>query len=395
MFQIQQYFVFLKKTNKKINKKKIKSIGLDDFAMRKRHRYGTVFVNQEDHRIFDLIGSRSQNDVADLLKKYPYIEKVTRDGSRIYAGAISEALPSAIQISDRFHLFKNLTDALKADLALLLPNHISVNTYISDEANNEKLSLTKADTNELERHFKKQEMVNAIRKRYKECGKITIIEKEFNLTYRTVKKYLANDPVLVKYEKASSLTPYFEIIYKSVMDNENSYNTFHKIKEAGYPGSYSNMFKYIRLKKKKGIFSNGNVPRSCVIKLLYNKGIYDLPINAEWQDIILNYLKANKNINSVIMLATDFRIAMFSENTTRLHEWIKNAKEFQNLKNLQSFINGTVKDIDAVENAIIYNESNGVVEGAVCKIKSIKRTLYGRCSFTLLKQKILLQNQPD
>ena len=97
--------------------------------MKKRHRYGTVFVNQEDHRIFDLIGSRDQNDVADLLKKYPYIEKVTRDGSRIYAGVISEALPNAIQISDRFHLFKGLTDALKADLAFILPNHIPGNAY--------------------------------------------------------------------------------------------------------------------------------------------------------------------------------------------------------------------------------------------------------------------------
>jgi transposase len=330
-----------------------------------------------------------------LLRKYPNIEKVTRDGSMMYAAAISEALPEAIQISDRFHLFQGLTEALRADLSLLLPSYISVNTSESGNETNSGLPLTKKELNELERHYKKQEMVDALRKRYKECGKINIIEKEFNLTYRTVKKYLNNDPVLVKYEKVSSLTPYFGAIYESVRDNENSYQTFRRIKEMGYPGTYSNMARYIRLKKKKGMFKKETIPRKYLVKLLYNNGIFDLQANTDLKESLLCYLKDNKYVQSIIMLATEFRISMFSKNTASFYAWIEKARKYQDLKKLQSFINGSRKDIRAIENAIRNAESNGVVEGAVCKIKMIKRGLYGRCKFDLLKQKNLLQNQPD
>jgi transposase len=355
-----------------------------------------VLVNQDDHKVFDLIESREAEAVTDLLKKYPYIKKVTRDGSKTYALAISEALPNAIQISDRFHLFKNFTDALKSDLALILPAYIPGSDAENDNSICENLSLTKKEQDELERHFKKQELAAAIRKRYDECGRKNIIQKEFDLSYRTVNKYLNNDPVLVKYEKVSSLTPYFWVIYESFMADENSYQTFRKIKDMGYPGTYSNMAKYIRLKKRKGILSkNGGVPKMYMLKLLYNKGIFDLPIKSEWQYILLNYLKRNKKIHSRIMLATEFRIAIFSKDAKQLCDWIEKAKGFKDLKKVQSFINGMESDIEAVKNAVIYDETNGVVEGAVCKIKKIKRVHYGRCKFDLLRQKILMQNQPN
>ena len=56
-----------------------------------------------------------------------------------------------------------------------------------------------------------------------------------------------------------------------------------------------------------------------------------------------------------------------------------------------SFINGLERDIDAVKNGIKYDYNNGLAEGSVNKIKVIKRIMYGRCSFNLLKQKVLLQ----
>jgi len=332
-----------------------------------------VLVNQDDHKVFDLIESRNVEAVKDLLKKYPYINKVTRDGSKTYALAISEALPNAIQISDRFHLFKNFTDALKSDLTLILPAYISNSDRENEKNIIEHLPLTKKEQDELERHFKKQELAAAIRKRYEECGRKNIIQREFDLSYRTVNKYLNNDPVLVKYEKVSSLTPYFEIIYESVMADENSYQTFRKIQEMGYPGSYSNMAKYIRLKKRKGVFKKTGVQKVYLLKLLYNKGVFDLPIKREWQEILLHYLKRNKEIQSIMMLATEFRIAMFSKDTKQLYDWINKAKAFKDLKKVQSFINGMESDIEAVKNAVFYDETNGVVEGAICKIKKIIR----------------------
>jgi transposase len=356
--------------------------------LKKRHRYGTLLVNQEDHQVFDLIESRDETKVIELLKKYPNIKKITRDGSYIYARAISKALPNAIQISDRFHLIQNLTIALKGDLILILPAIIRINDNENpDEQIN--LKLTQKEKAEILRHQRNQEMVKAIRERYDECGKIQIIIQEFDLSYRTVKKYLANDPVQQRHDTISSLTAYFEVIYNNIKINKNSYQIFKEIKELGYTGTFSNMLRYIRVKQRKGLFSNNVISRGDLIQLLFNRGVYDLDIGKEWQDRIIQYLKAHKRINSIIMLVSEFRIALFSKKPQNINKWLEKAKQYPELKKLQSFINGTTRDIKAVENAVTHNESNGVVEGIVCKIKKIKRIHYGRCNFQLLKQKIL------
>ena len=61
-----------------------------------------------------------------------------------------------------------------------------------------------------------------------------------------------------------------------------------------------------------------------------------------------------------------------------------------NFSHINSFITGIKKDYDAVKNSILYQESNGVVEASVNKLKLIKRIMYGRCSFELLKSKTLM-----
>ena len=57
---------------------------------------------------------------------------------------------------------------------------------------------------------------------------------------------------------------------------------------------------------------------------------------------------------------------------------------------LLTFVKGLNQDLDAVTNAIVYDYSNGLVEGTVNKIKVIKRIMYGRCRFDLLRSKCLM-----
>ncbi len=79
---------------------------------------------------------------------------------------------------------------------------------------------------------------------------------------------------------------------------------------------------------------------------------------------------------------------IFSKKPRRLDKWIKDAKEI-NVKELNSFVTLIESDIDAVKNAIKYDYSNGLTEGFNNKTKVIKRVMYGRCSFNLLRLKIL------
>lgn len=76
---------------------------IDDFAFKKRYSYGTIMVVLDSHRIIDILNSRDKEPAIEWLRNYPNIETVSRDGSRIYASAITEAHPKAIQIGYRFH----------------------------------------------------------------------------------------------------------------------------------------------------------------------------------------------------------------------------------------------------------------------------------------------------
>ncbi len=79
-------------------------IGLDDWAWKRRLRYGTLICDLERGQPIDLLPDRSVETVSAWLKKYPSIALVSRDGSSEYASAIKKGAPQARQVSDRWHL---------------------------------------------------------------------------------------------------------------------------------------------------------------------------------------------------------------------------------------------------------------------------------------------------
>ena len=85
---------------------------MDDFALRKRFSYGTVMVDLESHRIIDMIPSRETIDVSRWLAAFPNIQVVSRDEASTYSSAATDSHPEAVQVSDRFHLIKGLSEVI-------------------------------------------------------------------------------------------------------------------------------------------------------------------------------------------------------------------------------------------------------------------------------------------
>lgn len=96
-------------------------IGVDDFAFKKRHTYGTLIVDGETHKPIALLEGRDGKALKEWLKQNKQVKCVTRDRASAYASAISEVLPDAMQIADRFHLHQNLLEAIKNTLNSSVP----------------------------------------------------------------------------------------------------------------------------------------------------------------------------------------------------------------------------------------------------------------------------------
>lgn len=436
----------------KINKQDVKKVCIDDFAIRKRKTYGTIMINIENNTIIDMIESREYDDIVSWLRNYPNIEVFSRDGSITYNSAIATSHPKAIQVSDRFHILKNLTSYCKDYLSKYLKNKISIkstnehnlgNSDLSNASKNKILSVKEKameaismhnqgisknsicnslnlniktlnkilnlDKDNIQKFFettrdiqykenikKKQEIIDKTRYLYKNGNKISTIAHELSIDRRTVKKYLDENTSAVKLSKrskrVSKLTPYIKIIDDCIVRGYTSRKIEEIIKDKGYNGSSSTIRNYMSQWKKNNKQLKENIrdnkieviEKNKLIKLLYTPIEKSGITLIQLESIYLEY----PNLKIILDLVKEFRNILKNRKVEMLNNWMDRALD-SNIRQLNSFVNGIKRDIEAAKNAIIYEYNNGLAKGCINKVKLIKRIMFGRCSFNTLKNKVL------
>jgi len=435
---------------------------IDDFAIKKRESYGTIMVDIESHRVIDLIPSRECEDVVEWLKTYPNLKIVSRDGSITYHNAITKAHPKAVQVSDRFHILKNLTSYckeflmkyFKAKIIITVPKKPELDVTVSSElyVSNKKLTLAEklnqalsmlaeglskkqlckqlnmdirtlnrligmneeariqyvrssVDLSHGQKVLKKQELINAVKDMHKRKFSIRSISKELQLSRQTVKRYLNESVTAIhgsySVKRKSILDPYLNEI-NELIDRGIALTAIEaKIRQVGYKGSSSTLRTYAAGLKRliQNTYNANNitpentelVERKLLIKLLFKQVGKVKGLDSDCLDRVNSQYPRYKDLIDIV---NEFRKMLLDKNVGMIEQWVHRASGL-NIRELTSFINGITRDITAVKNAIKYDYNNGLAEGSVNKLKVIKRIMYGRNSFEMLRKKLLrLEKRP-
>lgn len=371
--------------------------------MKKRYAYGTILVDMDTHRVIDLLNSREIDAVAEWLKTYPSLEIVSRDGSVSYNSAIKQANEDIVQISDRFHLLKGLTDASKKYITSLVSANfripVSASHYDGTVTTNYWDKETKDDFPTREHNTnceKKINLANKARKLKEQGYKLNKIAEELGISYSTVKRYLSPsfNPVHGLYNTTinSKIKPYTDVIKEMLSKGRTFKEIEVAIREDGYDGAASTIRMFTtrerKLLKEAKAGEGGSVEkieRKWLISLLYKPVDKVKEITQVQLDKIIEKYPI---IGSIYDTVQSFKQTLFSKNPEEIEKWMSEAAKL-NVAEINSFINGIRRDIDAVKKAIEMDYNNGLAEGSINKLKVVKRIMFGRNSFELLKSKLL------
>jgi len=359
-------------------------------------------IDIEKHKIVDILESRETDEVTKWLKTYPNIKVVSRDGAITYAKAITESHPKAIQVSDRFHLLKNLTDAAKSRITSLLGSKFRIT--IGNEKGkgdiyfNIPIELA-ADLPERIHNAstkRKQAVVERVRELARNGYSTSAIARETGKSYGTVKKYSDENfnPASVIYgdKLKSKLKAHTQEIDEMLRKGHQFKEILATLRLRGYDGAISTIKMYAtrerRLMKaaiEKSLENTELLERKWITKLLYHPLE---KVNAITQEQYGRVIREYPVIGSILNIVRDFREIISSNRVRKLKGWMNRALRL-GIDEIDSFVNGISRDFAAVKNAISLEFSNGLAEGFVNKLKVIKRIMYGRCSFSLLRNTLL------
>ena len=382
----------------------VRVLGIDDWAKRKRHHYGTILVDLERHRVVDLLPDRSVETLARWLQAHPEIEIVSRDRWRNYAEAVSSVLPDAIQVADRFHLIRNLVDILKrlfdrkgklirqAAQAFALEKRTVLAETETEEAAT-CLPDTQTPKSWQEQRF---EMVKELQS---QGMSQRAIARQLRMHRETVRRYVSLEkypPRPISPQASFKAVPYLDYLINRWEQGTRSYKVLHQelVEKFGYQGSYTGVCRAMRVLVNNGTLSKQQSPTQLYIPRASPQTVAWLLVKdsdkLKQDKLRMRALLCEKDeaIALAFELAQSFCKMVKQRLADELDSWLEKAKK-SGIRELKGFATSLQSDLKAVRAALIYEWSNGQVEGQVHRLKLVKRQMYGRANFALLRLRVL------
>jgi transposase len=382
-------------------------LGVDDWALRKGQHYGTILVDLERHQIVEVLPARNAEPLVEWLQAHPGVEVFSRDRAPAYAEAARKGAPQAVQVADRWHLLQNLVEALERCLLRFRPS-LKAAAGIGDSLagplprSGEAARVPwqeRAEAASQQRHAATVERYERMRALRAAGFTVLDIAQIVGASRRTVYRYLALDgpPDRQRPHRSACrvLAPYEPyLIQRWVEGCRNRSRLFREIRLLGYQHSARTVSLFLKRLDEHPSPSAAAPPQPGMTRVPSARHVACLLV---WRKDQLPedeqaYLRRLCDHEPTIALAYDLAQAFAGmareRNGQAFEPWLASVAA-SGVTDLQRFARSLVEDRAAVEAALELPWSNGQTEGQINKLKLLKRSMYGRANFDLLRQRVL------
>ncbi|HYD99691.1 MAG TPA: ISL3 family transposase, partial [Alphaproteobacteria bacterium] len=373
-------------------------VGIDEWAWRKGRNYGTAIVDLERNRVVDLLPDRDEHSVAGWLRDHPGVDVVARDRAEVYGEGARRGAPNATHVADRWHLLRNLSAALQAEAArhhaaLRQAAHETALHLARPDAPAEPLGPTAAKAARAARHAARDARHAELVRLHDAGMSVSGMARTLGMDRKTVRAWLsAGAPPRWTRPRAGAR-----------LDREAAFMTRR----------WSEGCRRVSVLRRELAGRGCVVPRSTVgywimTRLAGGAPAMDAaPSAAAWRPPTVTgtsrLLQADRvgghdglYVTRLLELAPDLahatRLArrlgaiLRKASAETLDGWLCEAGGSP----LKGLARGLAKDRAAVQAAVDLPWSTSPVEGQINCLKLIKRAMYSRGGFHLLRQRVLL-----
>jgi transposase len=369
-------------------------LGVDDFAFRRGRSYGTLLLDLETHQPVDLLEDRRAETFAQWRSLHPGVEIISRDRSKDYQRGATDGAPQAQQVIDRWHLLKNLREAVERFLS-----HTQLPEAASEVAELATSPRQKRTSGEQVRSQGSRELRLAlyqqVQELYRQGGTILGIARQLHIGHRRVRTFVrsASFPEWGKPARTkSAIDPYRPYLQERWQQGCHATSQlWHELQARGFSGSRMMVYRWVQLQgdgKTEALRpTTSTSPKMAPRHLAWLFLRHPEQLEKQEQQT-LSLLRQEKNVEIVYELSQQFVTMVKERHAQRLESWLRDC-QMSGITDLMTFAQGLQKEASALYAALTLTYSNGPVEGKINKLKYIKRSMYGRSGFPLLRQKVL------
>jgi transposase len=390
-------------------------VGIDDWAWRKGHRYGTIVVDLERGCPIDVLEDRLAATVADWLRAHPEVQIVARDRAEAYASGIRQGAPEATQVADRFHLFQNLAATLEEvfsphhrDLAALHeatrpePVHLDADAVAVPVA--PPVARPKAQQQMAQKRARRLATYEQVWALHRQGWSQRAIAAHMGCARLTVQRFLRAVTFPERQRprhRPSLLAPFTTYLLERWNAGcRNGARLFREIKAQGFRGQATIVGDYVRrMRAAQRRLSPGHAsePATTIVEATTPL----TPREATWLVIRreetldaqekrqLTALQSQEGeLAEAIRLSQDFATLVRQRQPAQLDSWLERATQ-STAQALARWATSLRDDYAAVKAGVSLPWSTGPVEGQINRLKMLKRQMFGRANIDLLRLRVL------